>query len=211
MKIKKNRFVSSFLSCVMIFSLCTPAFASEESPQLDKTAIYSQLEKQGALDMYDIHEAIYTATTPSIIPFGSDDEYTNVYAPDGGTLEYNSKKGDKPMSVGNTYLDFDDSYYYILGKQEVGVEFVLEQIIGRIPFVGTITSAVSTAKVLVDSNASVSIKNAGGYAMISVTDSVAGVSTVVRGWSNYPYIYLYDIHATNINVTLSPKNNPFNH
>ena len=88
---------------------------------------------------------------------------------------------------------------------------VLEQIIGRIPFVGTITSAVSTAKVLVDSNASVSIKNAGGYAMISVTDSVAGVSTVVRGWSNYPYIYLYDIHATNINVTLSPKNNPFNH
>ena len=64
---------------------------------------------------------------------------------------------------------------------------------------------------LVDSNASVSIKNAGGYAMISVTDSVAGVSTVVRGWSNYPYIYLYDIHATNINVTLSPKNNPFNH
>ena len=47
--------------------------------------------------------------------------------------------------------------------------------------------------------------------MISVTDSVAGVSTVVRGWSNYPYIYLYDIHATNINVTLSPKNNPFNH
>lgn len=155
MKIKGNRFVSSFLSCVMIFSLCTPAFASEESPQLDKTAIYSQLEKQGALDMYDIHEAIYTATTPSIIPFGSDDEYTNVYAPDGGTLEYNSKKGDKPMSVGNTYLDFDDSYYYILGKQEVGVEFVLEQIIGRIPFVGTITSAVSTAKVLVDSNASV--------------------------------------------------------
>ena len=88
MKIKGNRFVSSFLSCVMIFSLCTPAFASEESPQLDKTAIYSQLEKQGALDMYDIHEAIYTATTPSIIPFGSDDEYTNVYAPDGGTLEY---------------------------------------------------------------------------------------------------------------------------
>ena len=94
MKIKGNRFVSSFLSCVMIFSLCTPAFASEESPQLDKTAIYSQLEKQGALDMYDIHEAIYTATTPSISPFGSDDEFTNVYAPDGGPLEYTSKKGD---------------------------------------------------------------------------------------------------------------------
>ena len=100
MKIKGNRFVSSFLSCVMIFSLCTPAFASEESPQLDKTAIYSQLEKQGALDMYDIHEAIYTATTPSIIPFGSDDEYTNVYAPDGGSLKCKTqKRGKKAITL----------------------------------------------------------------------------------------------------------------
>lgn len=76
MKIKGNRFVSSFLSCVMIFSLCTPAFASEESPQLDKTAIYSQLEKQGALDMYDIHEASITFARCSQVMM-----YINLYSP----------------------------------------------------------------------------------------------------------------------------------
>ena len=90
-----------------------------------KRGIQEQLEAQDALEMLDIHEYIYWTTNPSFVPYGSEDEYTNIYAPYGGLMEYQTRVNGSRVNVVNTYLDRNNSFYFVLEQQEIGIGDVI--------------------------------------------------------------------------------------
>ena len=176
-------------------------------------AMYSQLKRQDALDMMDVAEYVYRTTNPSksgIVPHGSEDDYTKVYAQYGGNMEYTTRVNNVKTYVNNTYMDYDNSYYYILTKDIVDVGDVIMAIFGYLPIVGPIASTISNIQVMRDSAASNSIKAAKGYAEITTTQKNNKTSSMLIGWSRYPYMYLEDNHALDINTTpLKAKHNPW--
>lgn len=202
--------VIAFVICIsMVSSISTYAVSNNGIDPITQQGIYEQLEGQNALDVLDIHEYVYSTTNPIAVPYGSEDEYTNVYAPHGGTMEYKTTINGRTVEIANTYWDFDDSYYYVLGQQEIGVGDVIVAILGYIPFVGPLASTVANATALVNSAAATSIINAGGYTQVTLTKYSDGTVSTVGGWTRYPYMYLYDIWAMNIRTTKFPENNPF--
>lgn len=175
-------------------------------------AIYGQLESQDSLDSLAIHEYIYLTTNPPISIYGSDDEYTQVYAPYGGSMQYITRESTTKakIEVGIDYMDYDNSYYYVLSQQEINVSDVLLMIWGYIPYVGTLASMISNAQAVINSAAATSIKNAGGYAQIVTEAHSDGTTSSVVGWSRYPYMYLDDLSAYDIRTqTLSEKHDPW--
>lgn len=211
MRNKAMRVIAIMLCISMIASINAFAVSDVYIDSVTFQGIYEQLEDQDALDVLDVHEYVYSTTNPVpvIVPYGSDDEYTNKYAPFGGMMEYQTLVGGRRVGIANTYLDFDDSYYYVLGQLEVNIGDIIIAICGYIPIVGPIASTIANTKTIVNSAAATSIKNAKGYAQFTTTQYSEGTASSVAGWTRYPYMYLYDLSAFNINTTTFPENNPF--
>lgn len=228
-----KKLISMILVVSMILCMSVTAFATNNTIQEDtieveissvsaygvsdidsidavtKRGIQEQLEEQNALEMLDIHEYIYRTTNPSLVPYGSDDEYTNVYAPYGGMMEYQTRISGGKVNIANTYLDRNNTLYFVLEQQEMGVGDILLSIVGYIPLVGPLASTIANAKAIVNSAAATSIKNAGGYAQITVTEYNDGITTSVGGWTRHPYMYLYDLSAFDIRTTVFEEYDPF--
>lgn len=208
-----KKLISMILVVSMILCTSVSAYAASDTDSIDavtKRGIQEQLEEQNALEKLDIHEYIYRTTNPSLVPYGYDDEYTNIYAPYGGVMEYKTRLNRRDVNVANSYLDRDNTLYFVLGQQELGVGDVLLAIVGYIPLVGPLASMVSNAKATINSANATSIKNAGGYAQITMTQYVNdGTTTTVSGWTRYPYMYLYDPSASNIRTQVFAKHDPF--
>lgn len=188
----------------------TSAAVGSSIDSVTKRGIQEQLEEQDALEMLDIHEYIYSTTNPDFVPYGSEDEYTNVYAPYGGALEYGTRTVDKgKINVAITYLDRLNSYYFILEQQEVEIGDILLAIVGYIPFVGPLASSIANMKTFMNATAASSIKNAGGYTQITTTEYQDGTTTSIGGWTRYPYIYLHDLKAFDIRTVVFEEYDPF--
>ncbi|MDD5808328.1 MAG: hypothetical protein PUC93_04555 [Oscillospiraceae bacterium] len=214
-----KKLFAMMLAAAMCLSLCVPAFAAENMTNeeivkgaidvFERQRIHEQLEDQGAADAAHAHEYIYRTTTVNSALRGSEDEYTNVYAQYGGTLEYRTRVDGVRTDVAITHLDFENSYYYVLSQSQVGVGDVIFSILGYFPLVGPLASSIANINTLVTSSACTSIQNANGFAKITVSQDYNGTSTTVSGWTTHSNIYLYDPLATNIVVTLFPETHPF--
>ncbi|MEI3140933.1 MAG: hypothetical protein V8S34_04860 [Lawsonibacter sp.] len=177
-------------------------------------AIYSQLKRQDALDMMDVAEYVYRTTNPpktGVVPHGSEDDYTKIYAQYGGNLEYHTRVNDTRVEVNMSFMDYDNSYYYILSQQIVDVFDVLQTVFGFLPIIGPLASGGPAIQALVDSAASESIIAAKGYAKITVSQKTAKRPvSMLTGWTHYPYLYLDDPHAWEILPTIiATKKNPW--
>lgn len=165
-------------------------------------AMYSQLKRQDALDMLDVAKYVYRTTNPpksGIVPHGSEDDYTKIYAPYGGNLEYHTRVNDTRVEVNQSFMDRNNSYYYILSQKIVDVFDVLQAVFGFLPIVGPLASGGPAIQALVDSAASESIMAAKGYAKITVSQKTAKRPvSMLTGWTHYPYLYLDDPHAWEI-------------
>lgn len=212
---KFTAFVTSL--SLLITCLCITAGAVDRSggnipsglDTVTYNAIYEQLEAQDALDMLDIFVQICASTNPKIVPYGSDDDITNVNAPYGGTMEYVTKDGSVRLDVAITHLDRDNTLYYVLSMQELKVSDVIIAILGYVPFIGPLASALGNARTVITAGTASSIKNAGGYAKLVTTARYDGTVSIAEGWNRYPYMYLYDTSAYNIVTTKFPKHDPF--
>ena len=210
MRKKARRFVALLVCMSMVSTGSALAMSNNDTiDSVTKRGIQEQLAEQDALEMLDIHEYIYSTTNSINVPYGSEDEYTNVYAPYGGMMEYVTRKNGKTLDVANTYLDRVNAYYFILTQQEVGIGDVVIAILGYIPLVGPLASTIANAKAIINSGTATSIKNAGGYAQIILTKAYDGTAVSIEGWTRYPYIYLYDLQALNIRTTVFEEHDPF--
>ena len=203
--------VVALIICASMISSVSAVGVSEIDAidSVTKRGIQEQLEAQDALEMLDIHEYIYWTTNPSFVPYGSEDEYTNIYAPYGGLMEYQTRVNGSRVNVVNTYLDRNNSFYFVLEQQEIGIGDVIIAIAGYIPVVGPLASTIANAQAIVNSATATSIKNAGGYAQITVTEYIDGTTSSVGGWTRYPYMYLYDLNAYDIRTTVFEEHDPF--
>ncbi len=198
--------ISVLLSC-FCFTANAATTVIAESDTLDlllEQAIYEQLESQGKLDTLDTHLEIHQALNSSkVVPYGDDDEYVNVYAPHGGVLQYEKWKPSPSTYVGVTYLNRDDTLYYVFSAQELKVEDVVLSVLGYVPIVGALASAYSNAVAVVTSGTATSIKNAGGYAQIvTSTGEYQGESTTASGWTKYPYMYLNEDYVKEVDCKM---------
>lgn len=62
----------------------------------------------------------------------------NYYAPYGGVVTYT--KSDCDVAI--TYLDYDNSYYYVLDHYSFKVSSIIQALMGYIPVVGGIFSGI---------------------------------------------------------------------
>lgn len=218
---KKIKKLTSFVLALMLcHSVCGQAVALEIDQReknisdvivsSERQRIYEQLEKQNATGMAYAHEYVYATTNAANVTRGSDDDFSPVNAQYGGTLGYKTSVAGIATDVVITYLDRENSYYYLLNDMgEVDVYDVIFGILGYIPYVGAIASTIANAKTVVTSAACTSIREAGGYAQITVIDDNELTGTTLAGWTTYPKICLTDPLATNIVVTLFPETHPF--
>ena len=80
MRNKAMRVIATMLCISMIASINAFAVSDVYIDSVTFQGIYEQLEDQDALDVLDVHEYVYSTTNPVpvIVPYGSDDEYTNI-------------------------------------------------------------------------------------------------------------------------------------
>ena len=217
----KKRVIALFLSACMCLSLCTSVFAAEANMQsqieieiqAEKervfSEVYRQLEIQNAISHMSIYEEILGPEIEMSVlaKHGIGTYNANYSAPYGGVVTYTKYNCD----VSITYLDYDNSYYYILDKYSFKVSSVIQAILGYVPVVGGIFSGIFSITSFVDAAACNSIKNSQGFAMIMnvYNRSDTTTSSVVSGWDNHPTMIIPS-GSTNAYANSFPRHNPFN-
>ena len=99
--------------------------------------VYEQLKEQDALSHMNIYKDILGAEIESTVysqyvskennrAATSSTRYNFTY---GGSMAYNRTEG----SVASTYLDYDNSYYYVLGSGSCVARTIIEAILGALP------------------------------------------------------------------------------
>lgn len=175
-------------------------------------SVYEQLEKQHALSHLDIYKDIlsesieskiyakYAAESPSRVTAGST-RYVFTY---GGAMAYDKASG----HVTTTYLDYDNSYYYVLSGGSCIAKTIIEAIAGSLPNWGYVFTALFALTTIVSNSAKTSIKNANGYAyIISVKGNDGSTSSVLLGWSSYPYVN--EPSGSNLHTKFFAKHDPW--
>lgn len=170
----------------------------EEAKETEFKELYRQLEMQDALGLYDDYveyltevityevmqknNVVYTATYR-----GRYDGYTH-----GATAGYVTSPG--PVTTISTYLDYDDSYYYVLSltaSSKFVMGNIIASIIGAVPNWGAPFTVLFQLKGIVTASGLNSIKNAGGYASIINMKSAMEQASYLRGWDTYPnFVFL---------------------
>lgn len=179
--------------------------------------VYRQLEVQDAVSLFETYKEILSpsiemsvrekynvaADRPNTY---ANDTYT-YYAPDGGVATYVSQLG---AEVAVTCLDYNNSYYYVLGGGSFQVETIIETILGFLPDWGNVFGGIFAFNSVADYFARQDIIEAGGYAKImNVYDPVSmDQGSVVMGWDTYPRLYIYDSDGAP-EFTYFPEYNPF--
>lgn len=216
----KKRLTAIFLSLCMCLSLCTSTFAASSSTQSQIEAeiqseknrvfseVYRQLEAQNALSHMAIYEEILGPEIEMSVmaKHGISLCDANYYAPYGGVVTYT--KSDCDVAI--TYLDYDNSYYYVLDHYSFKVSSIIQALMGYIPGVGGIFSGIFSLQSIVDSTACTSIKNCQGYAQIMnvYNRNDSSTSSFVSGWRNHSTMIIPS-GATNSYANLFPQHNPF--
>lgn len=224
------------ISLVLLLSIlvvsCTSIFASnadeiiKEKPTMEKIQeemeiekqktyadIYKQLEEQGATS----HFQYYKDAVDDEIEFAIREKYDLNHvttrasmeaktAKYGATLAYNAQLN---ATVLKTYMDYDNSYYYILSTGSFVIKTVLEAILGAVPKWGTAFTALFSLRTIVNEMGKDSVKKAKGYALVMNVKSAMESSSILMGWNTYPKVPAVT-NATGIKYKALPKHNPFN-
>lgn len=223
MKKSFKRFISTLLSFVMMLTLCVPAIATdtmesdieaeiEAKIQARKAEIfnevYQQLEAQNALSHMSAYEKILAPEIEMSVlaEYGISTYDAKYTAPYGGLVAYTIDGVD----FGITYLDQMNSYYYILDTNSFHASDIIASILGYIPVIGGVFSAIFSLASIVNARALSSIKSCQGYAkIINTHDRYNGTdSSVVTGWTGHP-IMIIPTGSTNVYATVFQENNPF--
>lgn len=196
----KMKAMSFFLTLVMCMTLCTPAFAKEQSlilqenmietkieqeiqNQMDgiRETIYDQLKAQNALVMMEVYEQLIYPDVEmrvrakygqNVLAASSDIEYH--YAPNGGMLEgLTPVPGFEPLEYIKVGFDKEDSDKFI--DQYFDYTFrpskVLSAILGVTPQLHLVGLGLLAVTGYFDEKAKQAVRDAGGYAMIYTTYS----------------------------------------
>lgn len=220
----KKKIIAIIMALAVSFTMVSSAFAADESLPVRLTEkqilaeiqseearifdeVYMQLKAQGALGLMDIYKEIlkpeieqsvrqqYGVNLPALQSTTSSFTY-------GGTVAYKQSGA----TVLNTYLDYDNSYYYVLSMDSSTVGSIVQQILGYIPKWGTVFSGLFSINSIYSASAKKSIRDAGGYAMIMNVDSAVEKGSVVIGWKNHPKV----VCPSGCKTKKFAKHNPFN-
>lgn len=203
------------MSVLIVFSLLIPAtFASgvpngpmsiedEIQRRVDERmeVVARQLKRNGDLDLYEVFEEIVYARTQvevskefgdgaSIVPFGDEDEVRDpplVTLPYGGVVNYYIGE----MEVTEILMDPERTLNYLLDSNEIQLSTIVKDMIGMIPYIGNLYSAVSGAG---DSDLWSMIKDADYYTNIyqyfDVDDRI--YKEIVMPWVDHPECQIPD-------------------
>ena len=211
MKKRITRILSAVVCLAMMLTINIFATSNESRDSATMQKLYGILREQNALEMLDIFEYVYNAKNPTIIPFRAEDDYTRVYAPHGGTLEAELDVYGIQVDTASTYLNYDDTYYYVLDSQSLNAGDIILAILGYIPIVGPLASTIANQQMVVTSYSAELIKDAGGYAELTVTETIDGTIPAVLGWTQYPYMVQSNQNLVDINWEVFPEHDsPFN-
>lgn len=180
-------------------------------------SVYEQLEAQGRLDFLEDYEEIllpeieykvkskYSCTT-DISSREATTKYTYWY---GGTIANTTVSGKNALT---TYLDRDNSYYYILDTFSYCVSPIVEAILGSLPEVGAAFTILFTLRTIATANLCNEIKEAGGYTKtLTLRHPVTrDYSSVLLAWDTYPTATTYAVDTSKeIYAKKFPKYDPF--
>ena len=218
----KKKLTALFLALVMCMTMSAPALAVETDPYADlRESIYLQLEAQDALHLYDdfVKVLIPNEGISLMAETGYDDIVDSWPAEYGGVLHYTvdytyrGEDGFKEYVI--SYMDYDNSYYYVL--QETGFSFgdIIVGLLGEIPyyFGDAISFAASTGSGYISIHSSESITNAHGFAkVVTIYDSISDTdASVASGWEDHTTIILRDTSARDYRCeVLESKRDPWN-
>ncbi len=156
-------------------------------------ALREQLAAQNASDALSLHRHVYRAAK------AAGEEGTR--CPYGGTVQYQTTINGQTVQVGITYLDFDNSLYYVLEQLETDP--------GSSSAAGELAAALGSAKAAVTSGAATSVKKAGGYAQIISILCSGQLTSTISGWTGHPYIHLDDPSAIDVRIVSFQEHDPF--
>ena len=229
MKNISTRFLSLFLAIALFLSFSGTSYAATQDGNfLTESQILDKIEEEKATVFNEVHRQLEAQNmthhmnsyieilSPQIEcsvrmkydnSFGSDEIMANgAYIPYGGTVRY-TKSGTKFLQ---TYLDYDNTYYYVLSGSICVVKTVIETILGALPNWGSVFTALSAMSTICDSISKYTVREAGGYGHItSMQMSDGSKSTVLLGWNNYPYAYGVSNASSTVITSAFPRYDPF--
>lgn len=222
-----KKFLCLLLALIMLFSCSATAYAMDtvskeriiqEEIELRENAVFAsvkaQLEAQNALDHLEYYEAILRPEIEMAVraKYGAVQNSTNSNTsyPYGAVMTYFDEL--TRCYIVETYLDFNNSYYYVLGGSPFSPKSILEDFAANIlslisPLFGTALAFGTSCNSLARGQ----ILQAGGYARIINVESKRdyATSSVVCGWENYPNISDPGQYASDLEIFALPEHNPF--
>ncbi len=181
-------------------------------------SIRTQLIEQNALDHFDVYwnilyPEIVSSTYSKYNIRGENALNAYAVAEFGAVLSYIEPNTDCEVVV--TYLDYNNSYYYVLGGQSFSCWNIISDIgtyaTGLISTLQPLSYVLSIAS-YANSLALNQIRDADGYArVINVRDPLDNTrSSVVTGWDTYDVVEI-TTYMEDPDLTLLPEYNPFEH
>ena len=229
----KKRLFALVLTLALCLSISAPAFATEtinvgnlsteEQIELEISereeevyrALYSQLAAQDALGLYEKFQAVLHDEIVAEVQMKYSDEVSEIAATTasrtftyGGSITYHNPGLYADYSA--TYLDYDNSYYWVLNRNRFTCSDIIETILGYIPVVGSVFSGIFTILSIRDSQASAAITAADGYARIlNLYDCASGEeASFIYGWTTYPTASVSN-SMEDIRYTSFPQHDPW--
>lgn len=187
-----KKVLSIGLTMTLVLTLiATPVSAAEIKPhkikdsvlesaiQLKKDEVfanvYKQLEAQDATVLFDVYKEILSPQIEEEVRFSfgnttlsaSDPvDHGSQALPYGGLVTYLTTVSSdyQPTEVAVTYLDYDNSYYFVLSRSSFTIKSILTDILGYVPYLGSISSLLVSFNSYSTSASNSAIMSAGGYA-----------------------------------------------
>ncbi|MET0017072.1 hypothetical protein [Oscillibacter sp.] len=185
--------------------------------------LYVQLKEQNALDLLPkMQETIYASVEKEIDAFiakkygrslstqntTTRNEYNEIYASNGGSLEYEEIDSSYDLKCAESYLDTDDTDQLLWDQAtSFTLSDVLYTVLGYVPKVGAFFSLLSGIPTYTNKFAWQNVKDAGKHANIMNTESYDqfdGETTrvsVLLGWYSYPMMK-YPTDVDSVSYTL---------
>lgn len=208
MKIHAKILCFALLAAVILLNFSVPVFAAE-SEQSDTNQNPCEYTQAGQA----FSSEAQTGSPNKIVPMDPGDGNT-LYLTYGGLVSYKDKGGYTYYE--DLYLDFDDSYYFVLSRNKITIGEVVKQILTYIPTFGDIFSTLFFFETLVNQNECQAILDADGYAHIANSTLTTPYgdeysNSFVRGWDSYPTVTIDVNTVSDFYVNPFQEYNPFEH
>lgn len=208
MKIHAKNLCFALLAAVILLNFSVPVFAAE-SEQSDTSQNPCEYTQAGQTFTSEAQ----TASPDYIVP-QDPGPGGPLYLTYGGLVSYKDKGGNTYHE--DLYLDFDDSYYFVLSRSKITIGEVVKQILTYIPDIGAIFSTLFFVETLVNQDECKAIQDADGYAHIANSTLTTPYgdeysNSLVKGWDSYPTVTIDVNTVSEFCATPFQEYNPFEH